>query len=529
MSAGDRFNHQADPQLKHSRQIIVKLKKFARRIFQMSDLLPASLLSEFSEVLAARTGLYFPLQRWLELKRGLGRVAAEMECANTESCLRRLLDAPLAQNEIEMLASHLTVGETYFFREQRQFDALEQHILTELIASRQQSERRIRIWSAGCCTGEEPYSIAITLDRLLPDFRGWDITILATDLNPLFLQKARRGVYHNWSFRTTPSWIKDRYFTRVAENAFEIKPRIRERVTFSYLNLAEDIYPALINNTNAMDVIFCRNVLMYFKPEYARQATQRFHASLMPEGYLIVSPVEAATLAFAPFQTVNVGGAVLFRKAGQPEPMPDQSIAPLPEIPPEVSEAFNALEVPAPSAPERIQDTATTLLQVNGFEQAAQWYRVGEYDRAAECITTWRANHPEHAPSLTLLARIYANQGKLGDALIRCQQAISINKLDPDTHYLQALIQQECGMLELAVQSLKRTLYLQPDHVLAHFTLGYLAQRQGDVLAAGKHFRHALERLRSFAPDDPVPESEGLTARQLAEVIQPMVIQETVS
>ncbi len=287
---------------------------------------------------------------------------------------------------------------------------------------------------------------------------------------------------------------------------------------------------------------------MYFNPEYARQAAQRLHASLMPEGYLIVSPIEAATQTFAPFQTVNAGGAVLFRKAGrpeqmtpslqvalplehdsQPEPMPDRSIAPLPEISPEVSDAFNTLEVPAPSAPAHIQDTATTLLQVNGFEQAAQWYRVREYDRAAECITTWRTNHPDHAPSLTLLARIYANQSKLGDALICSQEAISINKLDPDTHYLQALIQQECGMLELAGQSLKRTLYLQPDHVLAHFTLGYLARRQGDVLAAGKHFRHALERLRSFAPDDSVPESEGLTARQLVEAIQSMVIQDTVS
>jgi len=516
----------------------------------MSDLLPVSLLSEFSEVLAARTGLYFPLQRWLELERGLGRVAAEMECANTESCLRRLLNGPFSQNEIEILANHLTVGETYFFRDQRQMDALEQHILTDLIMPRRQSERRIRIWSAGCCTGEEPYSIAIMLDRLLPDFRNWDITILATDLNPHFLQKARRGIYHDWSFRTTPSWIKDRYFTRVAKNAFEIKPHIRERVTFSYLNLAENNYPAFINNTNAMDVIFCRNVLMYFNPEYARQAAQRLHASLMPEGYLIVSPVEAATLAFAPFQSVNVGGAVLFRKAGQleqitpsrkvalplkkdsqPEPMAGQSIAPLPEIeiPHEVSEALNTLAAPAPSAPARIQDTATTLLQVNEFEQAAQWCRVGEYDRAAECITTWRTNHPDHAPSLTLLGRIYANQGKLGDALTCCEQAISINKLDPDTHYLQALIQEECDMLELAVQSLKRTLYLQPDHVLAHFTLGYLVQRQGDVPAAGKHFRHALERLRSFAPDDPVPESEGLTARQLAEVIQPMIIQNTVS
>ena len=514
----------------------------------MNDPLPTSLLHEFSEVLAAHTGLYFPRQRWPELERGLGRVAAEMGCTNVESCLRELLNAPLAQKEIEILASHLTVGETYFFREQRIFEALEQHILAELIVPRRQSKRRIRIWSAGCCTGEEPYSIAITLDRLLPDFCGWDITILATDLNPHFLQKARRGVYHNWSFRATPGWIKDRYFTRVAENAYEIKPRIRGKVAFSCLNLAEDIYPALINNTNEMDMIFCSNVLMYFKPEYARQAIQRFHASLIQEGYFIVSPVEAANLTLAPFQTVNIAGAVLFRKTSRPEPitsprqvalpfengsrpepMPDQSIAPLPEIPPKVSEAFNTLEAPAPSAPSGIQDKAATLLQKDELEQAAQWYCIGEYDHAAECITTWRESHPDHAPSLTLLARIYANQGKLDDALICCQQAISINKLDPDTHYLQALIQQECGLHEQASQSLKRTLYLRPDHVLAHFTLGYLAQQQGDVLAAGRHFRHALQRLRSFAPDDSIPESEGLTARQLTEVIQSMVVQDTVS
>lgn len=228
------------------------------------------LFSQLSELIAARMGLYFPKARWHDLERGIASAAPEFGLKDVESCIQWLLSSPWTQSQIEILAVHLTVGETYFFREKRGFDLLEEHILPELIGSRRGVQKHLRIWSAGCATGEEPYSIAILLHQVLPDLKDWDITILATDMNPRFLQRASEGVYGEWSFRDTPIWIKERYFKKKESHRFEILPQIQRMVTFSYLNLAEDADPSFLNHPQAIDVIFCRNVLIYFAPERAK-------------------------------------------------------------------------------------------------------------------------------------------------------------------------------------------------------------------------------------------------------------------
>lgn len=139
-----------------------------------------------------------------------------------------------------------------------------------LIQERRNSgDKRLRIWSAACCTGEESYSISITLSRMLRNWADWRIAVLATDLNPLFLQQAAKGVFREWAFRATPPGMKEWYVQRTAEGHFELVPQIREMVKFEYLNLAENIYPSLINDTNAMDITFCRNVLIYFEEDSA--------------------------------------------------------------------------------------------------------------------------------------------------------------------------------------------------------------------------------------------------------------------
>ena len=155
--------------------------------------LPDSLLSSLSDFLAAQTGLYFPKKRWGDLERGIVAAARQFGLPDAQACAHRLLSAPLTRSQIETLASHLTVGETYFFREKRSFEALEQYILPALLHAREHTERRLRIWSAGCCTGEEAYSIAMLLDQLIPDPEKWNVTILATDINPAFLGKAAAG------------------------------------------------------------------------------------------------------------------------------------------------------------------------------------------------------------------------------------------------------------------------------------------------------------------------------------------------
>ncbi|HUF80183.1 MAG TPA: CheR family methyltransferase, partial [Burkholderiales bacterium] len=176
--------------------------------------LPDALLAGVSEFVAQRIGLHFPPERWRDIERAIEAAAREFGLPDAESCARALLCAPLTHAQVEVLASHLTVGETYFFRDKNSFAALEEHILPELLRARRGSEQRLRIWCAGCCTGEEPYSVAMVLDRLIPDPEAWNLTILATDINPRFLRKAAEGIYGEWSFRGTPEWVRERYFTR---------------------------------------------------------------------------------------------------------------------------------------------------------------------------------------------------------------------------------------------------------------------------------------------------------------------------
>src|SRR5713101_5391864 len=254
---------------------------------------PDAQWSQLSEFIAATMGLDFPAERWTDLQRGLAGAADEFGFANLAACADWLLSAPLTKAQHQVLARHLTVGETYFFREKKSFDILGSTILPELIRSRRGREPRLRIWSAACCTGEEPYSLAILLHQLMPDLPDWHVTILATDINGRFLQKAAAGLYGEWSFRDAPAGFKESYFKRAGDGRYAILPEIKKLVTFAHLNLVEDVYPSVATDTNAMDVIFCRNVLMYFTPQQARKVVGNLHHTLIDGGWLVVSPSEA--------------------------------------------------------------------------------------------------------------------------------------------------------------------------------------------------------------------------------------------
>jgi chemotaxis protein methyltransferase CheR len=321
------------------------------------------------------------------------------------------------------------------------------------------------------------------LERLIPDIEEWNITILATDINPEFLRKAAQGLYGEWSFRGTPAWLRDRYFRTKNNRRFEIVPLLRKRVTFSYLNLADDAYPSLSNNTNAMDVIFCRNVLMYFTPAQAKKVADNLHRSLVDGGWLIVSPTETSNSLFSRFAAVGFPGAVLYRKAAGAEPRviatgnPAPAPFPLPE--PLHLEPFVQEAPPEPVHPAGASGDAPCLEQ----------------------------------------ARACANRGELAEAAECCEKAIAADKLNPACHYLLAAIQQELGQHDGAVQSLMRALYLDADFVLAHFALGNLRLARGQRREADRHFDTALSLSRAYPRDEVLPESDGLTAGRLGEII----------
>lgn len=500
--------------------------------------IPETLLSQFSDFIGARLGLHFPRERWRDLERGIDSAARDFAQADAQTCIEWLMSHSLTKREIEMLASHLTVGETYFFREEKSFAALETHVLPELIRRRRDGEKYLRIWSAGCCTGEEPYSVAILLSRMIPDLDDWTLALLATDINPHFLRKVSSGQYSEWSFRATPSWIRERYFTRTAGDRFEVDPRIRRLVTSSYLNLAEDAYPSLLNNTNAMDIIFCRNVLMYFSKERAQEVIHNLYRCLVEGGWLIVSPSETSHVLFSEFVTVNYPGVILYKKdsvAGHRRldaPFPRWSEEPpVPFWPPVNATTPEPTPRLAPTVaeaqPAAAADRKTEAARPDPLGQARVLYGQDRYDEAVETLQAALAREPGNTGAMALLARTLANQGRLAEALAWCEKAVVAGKLDPASHYLLAIILQERGQAEDAVASLKRALYLDPDFVLAHFALGNLARQQGRHGESERHFQNALSILNGYPQDEPLPESEGMTAGRLREIIRAALARET--
>jgi len=468
-----------------------------------------------SALIAQQMGLHFPHERLADLRRGLAGAAGEFGFQDLAACADWLMATPLTKPQLQVLASHLTVGETYFFRDTKTFEALASRVLPALIHARRGGERRLRLWSAACASGEEAYSLAILLHQVVPDLADWHVTILATDINPHVLRKAVSGVYGEWSFRGVPRGVKERYFDRTSDGRYAIRPDIRQLVAFEHVNLVEDVYPSLSTDTNAMDIIFCRNVLMYFTPAQIRKVVGHLHHALVDGGWLVVSPGEASQALFPEFVTVNVPGVTLYQKRDAQSC--GASVAPAREMPvpwappAAVDQPAEPLAAPSPERPGPVETPP--------YAAAVSLYEQGCYGEAADTLLAWCAQHTPEPHACSLLARALANQGRLADALAWCDQWIAADKLDTAGHYLRAVVLLEHGRPDDARGSLQRALYLDPGFVLAHVALGNLARSRGRDDEATKHFANAMPLLARLQPDDRLPESDGLTAGRLTDTI----------
>ncbi len=486
---------------------------------------PDPVLSRVADRIAETMGLHFPPERWSDLQRGLARAAVELGFANEAACTEWLVSAMPTKAQWQVIAGELTVGETYFFRERKTFDVFANRVLPELVHRRRNTERRLRLWSAACCTGEEAYSLAILLSQVIPDLKDWNVTILATDINDRFLRKAAAGIYSEWSFRDTPPEFKTNYFQRTPDGRYAILPEIKQRVTFAQLNLVEDVFPSLTTDTNAMDIVFCRNVLMYFTQPQLRKAIGNLRRALLDGGWLAVSPSEVSQQWFPGFKTESFPDVILYRKGGAHEPSAPAWKPPVFEPPPYFATP-PVVEVPPLPTPAQPAVPAASPAELRPppprAEVAARLYEEGHFAEAADTLL-YAQPPPAGAVEFSLLTRALANQGQLSEARAWCDRWLAADKLDAAGHYLRAVILQELGEYDAARQALQRAVYLRPEQVLAHFALGNLARSTGSATEAERHFRNALRLLKSLPPDETLPESDGLTAGRLTEIITSLV------
>jgi chemotaxis protein methyltransferase CheR len=472
-----------------------------------SDVTRDALWRQLSEFVAQATGLHFPAERHADLQRGIATAATEFGFPDATSYADWLLSAPLTRPQLHALASHLTVGETYFFRERKAFDALAESILPELLRRRRDRVQRLRLWSAACSTGEEAYSLAILVQQLLPDWRDWEVTVLATDINERSLQRAVAGVYGEWSFRESSPDFKERYFTRGADGRFTVAPEIKQCVRFAHLNLAQDASASQAIATGSMDIIFCRNLLIYFTAAHARKLVENLRRSLADEGWLVVSPSECSQVLFSQFVAVNFPGSILYRKRNTEAGSPLNWAPPFFAAPAE--NAATASDPPRPSVTE-------PAYAVPRERQAIPEAVAEDLPAMAEQALQAGAKSSQ---SVSLEARSLANQGRLDEALVWCERWIAANRIDAAAHYVHASVLQEMGKREAARRSMQRAIYLQPEFALAHFALGNFARADARPAEADRHFANALHALRDCPPDALLPESDGLTAGRLAEII----------
>ncbi|HDM75580.1 MAG TPA: chemotaxis protein, partial [Deltaproteobacteria bacterium] len=213
--------------------------------------------------------------------------------------------------EFQQLINLLTTNETYFFREFDQLSVFAENCLQEVCTTKErQGKKKLRLWSAGCSTGEEPYTLSIILQQMVDDYHTWEVKILATDIDTEVLKKAQKGVYSKRSIKDVPEEYLQKYFIREGDN-YKVKFSVKKPIQFRHLNLMDDKKMRLISG---IDFIFCRNVLIYFDENSRRAVVSNFYESLNNGGYIFLGHSESMSRISSAFTLRRKNGFIVYQK-----------------------------------------------------------------------------------------------------------------------------------------------------------------------------------------------------------------------
>lgn len=428
-----------------------------------------ALLKRTRNLIASRIGLLVREQDDALLAKVIAERVRALNLSGAEQYCQFLGSGADTRHEREVLAILLTTGETYFFRDSGLHALLQDSILPELL-ERRKEERALRIWCAACSSGEEAYSLAILLDELMAGQSQWNIFILGTDINPGAIEKARQGIYTEWSFRGMSGERQQRYFHR-NKNTWMLDDVIRGRVTFRPGDLVADEFPDYASDQYGMDLILCRNMFIYMEPHVVSRVTDKFTETLTEGGILVTGHGELYAHHLGKLRARVFPESIVYQKTAAPFCLPAR-------------EPF--VETPPPS-PKKTAAISPAIRKNNAV--------VSPPLQAAAEICKEMAGSEMHQ------AWLYANQGQRDRAAKSCSEMIAKNPLVAEPHYLLALLAQERGDFAEAKDLLKKAIYLDHSFIAAYLDLGDLYAREGDNIRAGKMRATARDLLKSMPGD----------------------------
>ncbi len=289
------------------------MKKFQWDFKSEKIKLSDDLFQAFNEFIYSHTGIRFHVDMKFVLERRLIHRMQELQLPNLEQYYYYLLYHPAREEEIDHLIDAITTNETYFFREKRQLKCFQEEIIPLLIErKRKERQKSIRIWSAGCSTGEEPYTIAMILNEFGAMRReGWKLFIFASDISSRVLSVARTGIYSGASFRDIEPYYLKKYFVQINENQYKISDEIKRMVLFGKVNILDTTRLVMYG---VLDIIFCRNVLIYFDMQSKKKAVDNFYHHLVDGGYLLLGHSESLLGIDSRFKLVHFKHDMVYQK-----------------------------------------------------------------------------------------------------------------------------------------------------------------------------------------------------------------------
>jgi len=437
------------------------------------------------------------------------------------SYLDLLSDSRTCADELGALLNQITVNETCFFRYPAQFDLLRQHVLPALVEQHSDGREPVQIWSAGCSTGEEPYSIAMTaLDAFGPAASRF-VQISATDASSAALQAARRAEYSVKSLRLVADANRSKYFRRVSENRFALCDAVRKMVLFRKSNLLDDAR----QRAASWDIVFCRNVLIYFARDSAAEILDGLYQCLDSNGYLFVGHSEI--LKQSGFVACQPEAVFAYRKGtGRTKRSPSAKHRETARSAPmvvardiESTRPHVSTSGTTPSlSKSRSEDAAEAL-----YDEALVSFERENYAQSRDQLDQLLESFPRHLPATVLRANIYLNLGEHDRSVEECEVAIQLDPLASDAYLVLGMNFNKLAKPELAVLQLKKAAYIAPDSAIVQFQLGdaYRALKMWDD--ATRAYRNALSIFPSTTNREIAGYSGGFGKSALKEMCEQMI------
>lgn len=272
----------------------------------------ASEFETLSDFIYSKTGIRFEYKKLYFISKRIKKRMDALGIQTVSEYTRMLRFADPVGQEFQRLTDLLTINETYFFRDFPQLQAFAEHCLLDLAeAKAKRGDLTMNIWSAGCSTGEEPYTLAIILFEMLDNFPSWNIKILASDIDFTVLDKAKKGIYGDRSLRDMPSSYLRRHFRERSDSLYSVSKQIRKMVRFEHINLSDKNE---IRKKRGFDFIFCRNVLIYFDDVSRKRLVDQFYVALNPGGYTFLGSSESVGRISTAFKIKRAGGYIVYYK-----------------------------------------------------------------------------------------------------------------------------------------------------------------------------------------------------------------------